>query len=290
MASARTVEPRTVRAPHGVAAPARVAALLARTPDGPVPVRHQSALAVYVEIEGRCVGIVAPGAARVPCALRLGAVDDHGFSARQLLADAGESAYVGRGILRLSGTPLPVRRFVDVRVPRVAPSGIPRQPVSPADVLAHSPRTAAAGLTVRQAVLARLAESLGELDGLGPLPAYVDVAATRLVGRGGGLTPLGDDVLAGWLAVLAVSGRLEPAVDAAIRALLHRTTTLSATLLDCALHGEAVPEMAAYLAAFGTNAEDEALAALLGLGHTSGAGLWWGATHALSTLSLRPAA
>ena len=32
---------------------------------------HQSRAALYVEVAGRCVGVVAPGAAQVPCALRL---------------------------------------------------------------------------------------------------------------------------------------------------------------------------------------------------------------------------
>ena len=43
---------------------------------------------------------------------------------------------------------------------------------------------------------------------------------------------------------------------AAVRDVLDRTTVLSATLIDCALHGEVLPEFAAYLAALGTPAED----------------------------------
>ena len=79
-----------------------------------------------------------------------------------------------------------------------------------------------------------------------------------LVGNGGGLTPLGDDVLCGWLAVLVATDRLTDDVTAAVRATLDRTTLLSATLLDCALHGEVLPEFAAYVAALGTPAEDAA--------------------------------
>ena len=51
-------------------------------------------------------------------------------------------------------------------------------------------------------------------------------------------------------------------MTAAVRAVLDRTTLLSATLLDCALHGEVLPEFAAYLAALGTPAEDAAVGAL----------------------------
>ena len=79
-----------------------------------------------------------------------------------------------------------------------------------------------------------------------------------LVGNGGGLTPLGDDVLCGWLAVLVATDHLTDDVTAAVRAPLDRTTLLSATLLDCALHGEVLPEFAAYVAALGTPAEDAA--------------------------------
>ena len=67
-----------------------------------------------------------------------------------------------------------------------------------------------------------------------------------MLGRGDGLTPLGDDVLCGWLALHRAAGVPTPDVDAEVRAEhLHRTTLLSATLLDCALHGEVMPEFAA---------------------------------------------
>lgn len=263
----------------GVVAPVRVAEALRAAPDGPVQVLHRSTSAVYLDLAGRCVGVLTPEAVAVPCGLRLGDAvgstgEMSGFSAAALLADAGERAYVGRGILHLSDTPLSVRRFVDVRVPRIALSGIPRQPVSPADVVAQSPRTAAAGLTVSD-----LLASSGLR--LGPRPSRE--AIHTLVGRGEGLTPLGDDVLAGWLVALAALGRLDAATADLVRSVLPRTTLLSATLLDCALHGEAIPEVAAYLATVGTAAEPAAVAALLEVGHTSGAGLWWGAAHAIHT-------
>jgi len=111
-----------------------------------------------------------------------------------------------------------------------------------------------------------------------------------LIGKGGGLTPLGDDVVCGWLAVLVATDHLTDDVTAAVRGTLDRTTLLSATLLDCALHGEVLPEFAAYVAALGTPAEDAAATALMAIGHTSGAGLWWGARHALSTLAMENAA
>lgn len=109
-----------------------------------------------------------------------------------------------------------------------------------------------------------------------PAPAPGDVA--RMVGRGDGLTPYDDDVLCGWLAVHRAAGVATPEVDAAVRACLDRTTLLSATLLDSAMHGEVIPEFAAWLAAPDDPARTTALAAV---GHSSGHGLLHGARLAL---------
>jgi hypothetical protein len=253
-------------------APPRVVAHLRSAPDGPVRVLHQSPAALYVEVAGRCVGVVAPGAAQVPCALRL---PPHisGVSAQEVLAAGAGSPYVERGTLYLAGHPPRVGRFVDVRVPRIDLGRVLRA-ASPRIAEARPPRPAAGGLAA-----------------LRPLPSRIDRHLLRhLVGNGGGLTPLGDDVLCGWLAVLVATGRLTDDVTAAVRGTLDRTTLLSATLLDCALHGEVLPEFAAYVAVVGTPAEDVAATALTAIGHTSGAGLWWGARHALSTLAMENAA
>jgi hypothetical protein len=117
-----------------------------------------------------------------------------------------------------------------------------------------------------------------ERAALGPLDAEV----ADLVGAGDGLTPYGDDVLCGWLAVHRASGRATAEVDAAVRDRLHRTTSLSAALLDCAMHGEVIPEFAAYVAALGTADEASATATLRAVGHSSGAGLLQGAQWALA--------
>ncbi len=114
-------------------------------------------------------------------------------------------------------------------------------------------------------------------------PDPVDVAA--LVGRGDGLTPYGDDVLCGWLALHRAAGTATPEVDDEVRAHLHRTTLLSATLLDCALQGEVIPEFAAYVSALGTPDEAALAAALAAVGHSSGRGLLEGATRALGRVA-----
>jgi Protein of unknown function (DUF2877) len=103
----------------------------------------------------------------------------------------------------------------------------------------------------------------------------------RLLGHGPGLTPLGDDVLAGWFATRAALGVPDAVLAGAVRRRLGATTLLSATLIDCALHGEALPQLAAWL-------RDPCPAtrqALLAVGATSGAGLLTGASLALASVS-----
>jgi hypothetical protein len=111
-----------------------------------------------------------------------------------------------------------------------------------------------------------------------------------LVGRGDGLTPLGDDVVCGWLAAHRAADVATPALDDAVRQALPRTTTLSATLLECALAGECADLDAGYLRALGTPEEQAARAALEALGHSSGEGLAHGVDLAIWALSGQVAA
>lgn len=114
-----------------------------------------------------------------------------------------------------------------------------------------------------------------------PGPDFVE----ERLGLGSGLTPEGDDFLAGWLAVYRAARVATPQTDRRIRAGAHRTTLLSATLLECASRGEVIPAFAAYLRAHGTPAEPAAAAVLSAVGHTSGAALLAGARRALADLS-----
>lgn len=119
-----------------------------------------------------------------------------------------------------------------------------------------------------------------------PAPLGTEEVRT-LVGAGDGLTPYGDDQLCGWLAVHRAAGIATPEVDAAVRAMAYRTTLLSATLLDCALHGEVLPEFGDWLQVLGTPAERGRAAALVAIGHTSGRGLLTGGRRALAGLGRR---
>ena len=121
-------------------------------------------------------------------------------------------------------------------------------------------------------------------------PAVSATSVAALVGRGDGLTPLGDDVICGWLAGHRATGVPTDDVDAAVRRLLSRTTTLSASLLECALAGEVADPVAAYLRSLGTPGEQRARAALEAFGRSSGLGLAHGLDLALAALTADRAA
>ena len=238
-----------------VAAPPRVAAWLAAAPDGPVPVLHACAEIVHLEVAGRAVAVASGTAAGLPHATRT--------SLSLVTTSALPTPYLESGILHWDGRALVTGRLVDVRAPRLDTERVLQ--TSPAADLG-TPRSRGAGLVARP----------------GPVtPAGVP----DLVGRGGGLTPWGDDVLCGWLALHRSLRLPTPAVDDAVRRALPRTTLLSATLLECALAGEVADLLGGYLRSLGTPAEDAARTALLGLGHSSGHGLALGVDLARAALA-----
>jgi hypothetical protein len=114
------------------------------------------------------------------------------------------------------------------------------------------------------------------------------------VGAGPGLTPAGDDVLAGALVTAAATGdpRLPLWRRATRRELAIRgTTAVSRSMLAAALDGYATPELAGLLTAVCTGRDaTEARARLLGVGHSSGSALLVGVLHTLTTTHLRGAA
>lgn len=244
-----------------VAAPTRVAARIAAAPDGPVPVLHATRGLVHLDLPGGSVGVAAVDAPGLPHSLRTALPDlSSGSSA------TAPTAYVESGVLHLDGRALVTGRLVDVRAPRFDTAWTPT--ASPA-AAQGTPRPRGAGLVALPDHVA---------------PPVVD----DLVGRGDGLTPLGDDVLCGWLAAHRAAGVETPAVDDAVRRALPRTTTLSATLLECALAGEVADLAGDYLRALATPSETTvhaARAALVRLGHSSGAGLAHGIDLAVAALA-----
>jgi len=108
-----------------------------------------------------------------------------------------------------------------------------------------------------------------------------------LIGRGPGLTPAGDDMVAGALVTAyALCDVRRAGWVAQTRAALdrRRTTAVSQAMLHHAMDGHATPQLAAYIdaATFGAPL-DVARRALLDVGHTSGAALLRGVVHTLTT-------
>ncbi|MCW2739104.1 MAG: hypothetical protein JWN97_3748 [Nocardioides sp.] len=228
----------------------RVRERLAAAEDGPRRVLHASSSAIYVDLDGWCLGLVSASATRVPCALWSALPDLSPMGHREVRVEAGT--------LHLGDEPVRITRLVDVRIPTVGRHG--RRGFERA-----RSTTSAAGL------------------GLPPDGRLTVADLDRLLGRGPGLTPLGDDVLAGWCAARHAAGRPDHALAAAVRRRLAVTTLLSATLLDCALQGEVLPQLAAWLA----EPDDATTEALLAVGATSGAGLLTGAGLALTSITDR---
>jgi hypothetical protein len=133
-----------------------------------------------------------------------------------------------------------------------------------------------------RAAVADLVQALAV--GASPAPAV-----SRLLGRGPGLTPTGDDVLAGALVCLNALGAPAATVlgQAVLSAAPTATTTVSAALLHHAARGECVPQLADLLdaVALGVDPTGTALpraaGALLAVGNCSGAGLLHGVIVAL---------
>jgi hypothetical protein len=202
--------------------------------------------------------VAGPAAVRLPNAFVLS-------GNRWRSARVGDPVVVGEGCLVVGGAPVGVGRWWEAR-----PS------LRRVD-----------GPTLRNAT-SRCDPGCVDDGGLGrALAGGDDGGAVRtaagLLGAGDGLTPLGDDVLAGAIAALVVLGAAAgiddlPVATALIGWVLSaaqaRTTSLSASLLHCAAAGRVAEPVARLLRALG-GMDDvaPARAATLGIGHSSGGGL-----------------
>jgi len=215
-------------------------------PRRPVDVVASGPHAVYVDVDGECIGVLARDAVPLPIGLR---------TTLPRLSEISGPVEVGDGEVRLGEYVVSVTRLVDPVVPRLG-----KLASWSAEVQLDLPATA----------LRALADS--------------DAAAVpALLGRGDGLTPSGDDVLAGWLVARYATERpLTPIVDVVLAEAANRTTLLSATLLRRAAVGEAIPVSRDLLLSLrsGTGV-DEARERLVRIGHTSGAALALGISLAL---------
>jgi hypothetical protein len=210
------------------------------------------------------VCLVSAEAIRVPCALILGP----GVAVPP--ATVGAPAWLGEGRLGSCGTSVSVTRWW--RPARA------RWKNTAAIMDAVGRATAGAELWQPAAALGAALTSCS--------PQALAAPVRALLGRGPGLTPLGDDVLAGVLVTLHAAGHpaVRPLVATLAGALAARpdtaTTPVSAALLAHAGRGECIPQLAALLSGGegpgGTESTEGAVDDLLAVGHSSGGGLLLG--------------
>lgn len=210
----------------------------------------------------RVVTLLAREASGVPNGARtaLGAAD-RPFAG----ITADDAAFVGAGGIRLPGRTFHAVRAVNTRVPYVTPGS------GAVAAIAHAAMTAPCGVPAEPVGELRAAIDAGDA-------ARLRRAVRALVGLGSGSTPGGDDVLAGTLAGLRATRRdvrAEQIAAAVLPDLDSRTPLMSADLLRLAAAGHVCTEAGVVLrATVGPPGElDRALAALLSVGHTSGADL-----------------
>jgi uncharacterized protein DUF2877 len=219
-------------------------------PPVPAHVLGSGPFALYLGTDDAVLAVLARDAVRLPCALTLST-----SSAELPLTslDPAGPVWVGEGAIRWPGSAGPSAIVV---ARHWAPARVRKGTSIPID------RWRSALSAFDCGVEARL---------IGGLTVGACEPAGSLLGRGPGLTPAGDDVLAGFLlgtrALGVPAGPLGRFVAEQAPA---ATTALSAQLLRHALRGECVPQVAAALAA---PEDTSALAALLAVGHTSGTAL-----------------
>jgi hypothetical protein len=228
--------------------------------------RAEPAAAEPVSTAPALVAVLTPDAVRVP----IGIVLDVGALAQRVasgLVPIGTEAVVGEGMFTLGGLGVRPLRWWDPGVPRLPALGVE----SAAALLRQLPAPP-------EEIAAALPAFANALRDDPQFPVVRD-----LVGRGPGLTPAGDDVLAGTLCALAAARPAAPtrrALSAAVLALMHRTTPVSAALLAEGVHGRTVPQVADLLRALGRPDDEHrlgsAVRALAGVGATSGVALGHG--------------
>jgi hypothetical protein len=195
-------------------------------------VRWETPSACYAQVRSRgrdnLVALLRPGAVRVP----MGVVVDS-----RRLPELGTEVQLGAGVIGFGISTWRPTRWWDPR-PRVSPTAL----VAHRDALeraVHSQPDEAFGLPLAEALCVAAAIARG--DGR---------AAHAVIGLGPGLTPSGDDVVAGALVVLALLSRLDRGTSRAVlsRARTH-TTALSTALLEAATQGQMIPQAAHLLEA-----------------------------------------
>lgn len=246
--------------------------------DGPprsAMVRAAFPSAVYLDTGKGVVAVVAVDGLRLPISVIVAATSS---TAPFAGVRPGDPATVGGGRVCAGDLEVTIGRWWTPQHPPalVRPEHLPARAARLARILQARRRV------LSDAVAGRLGRLSCQLRARRP----VGVAPASLIGLGEGLTPAGDDVLAGVLLALRYLGRPACATDlwaSIAEQVPRRTTALSATLLATAAEGEALPQVIELLAALaGHRPLEPALDRLLAVGSTSGSdiahGLLAGAT------------
>ncbi len=238
-----------------VAGPAREARVL-----------HAHSNSIYLEFEGGALGILGARSLQLP------------FGVRTLMPElprvgVGEVGEVHDGVVAVGDLRVLVTNIVDTTVPVLSPEAV---------TWGHEHLLGLVGDRVAE-ISGRLPERAMQL--LGDADPQ---AVPELLGLGEGLTPLGDDVLAGFLAT-AVAIRHQGLPDVRSEVALSafdKTTLIAASLLACAARGEAVPEFRSFMRGIATQHSDvveQSLDLMLEVGGHSGAGYVIGAMQAFAS-------
>ena len=263
-----------IRADVAAAGPRWIPRLLIEE-DGQVPVLHSGPDAVYLHVGDEVIAVLSRRAVLVPCALHTTLMSTGELTLDGRPPAPGSTVTISGGALHFTGARVRLGRISAQVSPVIDPDAASRMASRLQPLLGSSSAT-------RSELPAAAVQGLADADVR---------AVDALLGLGSGLTPLGDDVLSGWLAtVVAASHPCAAPFGQCVHALAGtRTTALSATLLRRALHGETVPQFATLLNALATRPDEvaAAVADLTRIGHTSGHGLALGLSLALDHLRSR---
>ncbi|WP_404352743.1 DUF2877 domain-containing protein [Phycicoccus jejuensis] len=256
-----TAEPRVLA---GAVSP--LTADLVHGPPRRAEVLAAGRVGVYLRLDGRVLPVLGPDAVALPSALRVTEPLDVAALA------PGDAVVVGEGRVRLPAATVVARRTW--RPARVPTGHLGLDDGRVAALLAAATVEAPGWL---------VAGTAGAVSDAEP-----EVAVRALVGRGPGLTPSGDDALAGALLLHRAAGVPSDALAAAVRGRLTATTAVSAALLEGAADGWATPDVVALVCAVAR--ADAAgvtthLPAVLAVGHTSGRDLVTGLAATLAVLA-----
>jgi hypothetical protein len=225
--------------------------------------------AAYVRLGDAWLLLAEPAVPFGPLSLAVDRLDAAGLR-------AGVAVHVNGGRLRVDTHEIRLERVRERRSPGWGTS----EPVASAGAVT---RAALAGLDALPRAPAGLSRGLSALRG-----RRIPAAVVALAGLGEGLTPAGDDVLAGYAAARVTLDRWAPRVPISALA-ARRASPLGLAYLRCAERGELPDGPARLLAAIRDGSVDRAVAAAPAVqawGATSGVAFAWGISAAASRVAV----